>query len=113
MRKGVRGRRPKSQTIALLKAAAEAAAAAAVNGASQSPARTSSEAQLAPRPHKKRGPKPRNKVRCHNSRNLLCCGPATLPFSVLCIIAEMILIEETRSEVDRRKGGVLVDVYSR
>ncbi|KAI3377485.1 hypothetical protein L3Q82_008664 [Scortum barcoo] len=61
VRKGVRGRRPKSQTIALLKAAAEAAAAAAVNGASQSPARTSSEAQLAPRPHKKRGPKPRNK----------------------------------------------------
>uniref|UniRef100_A0A3P8U810 Scm polycomb group protein like 2 n=1 Tax=Amphiprion percula TaxID=161767 RepID=A0A3P8U810_AMPPE len=62
VRKGVRGRRPKSQTIALLKAAAEAAAAAAaVNGASQSPARTSSEAPLAPRPHKKRGPKPRNK----------------------------------------------------
>lgn len=61
VRKGVRGRRPKSQTIALLKAAAEAAAAAAVNGASQSPGRTSSESQLAPRPHKKRGPKPRNK----------------------------------------------------
>ncbi|XP_073319891.1 polycomb protein SCMH1 isoform X1 [Pagrus major] len=61
VRKGVRGRRPKSQTIALLKAAAEAAAAAAVNGASQSPARTVSEAQLAPRPHKKRGPKPKNK----------------------------------------------------
>ncbi|XP_068587135.1 polycomb protein SCMH1 isoform X2 [Cebidichthys violaceus] len=61
VRKGVRGRRPKSQTIALLKAAAEAAAAAASNGASQSPARTSSEAQLAPRPHKKRGPKPKIK----------------------------------------------------
>ncbi|XP_037603504.1 polycomb protein SCMH1 isoform X2 [Sebastes umbrosus] len=61
VRKGVRGRRPKSQTIALLKAAAEAAAAAAVNGASQSPARTSSEALLAPRPHKKRGPKPKIK----------------------------------------------------
>nr|XP_040051332.1 polycomb protein SCMH1 isoform X3 [Gasterosteus aculeatus aculeatus] len=57
VRKGVRGRRPKSQTIALLKAAAEAAAAAAaVNGASQS-----SQAQLAPRPHKKRGPKPKIK----------------------------------------------------
>ncbi|XP_034077189.1 polycomb protein SCMH1 isoform X3 [Gymnodraco acuticeps] len=61
VRKGVRGRRPKSLTIALLKAAAEAAAAAAVNGASASPVRTSSEAPLAPRPHKKRGPKPRNK----------------------------------------------------
>ncbi|XP_034730289.1 polycomb protein SCMH1 isoform X1 [Etheostoma cragini] len=61
VRKGVRGRRPKSQTIALLKAAAEAAAAAAVNGASQSPARMISEAHLAPRPHKKRGPKPKSK----------------------------------------------------
>ncbi|XP_051235047.1 polycomb protein SCMH1 isoform X2 [Dicentrarchus labrax] len=61
VRKGVRGRRPKSQTIALLKAAAEAAAAAAVNGAPQSPARTGPESQLAPRPHKKRGPKPKSK----------------------------------------------------
>ncbi|XP_051919088.1 polycomb protein SCMH1 isoform X1 [Hippocampus zosterae] len=58
VRKGVRGRRPKSQTIALLKAAAEAAAAAAVNGASQSPVRAT---QLAPRPHRKRGPKPGSK----------------------------------------------------
>ena len=82
VRKGVRGRRPKSQTIALLKAAAEAAAAAAVNGASQSPARTGSEAQLAPRPHKKRGPKPRSKVRCQKNCNPLCRGPATLPVSV-------------------------------
>lgn len=72
VRKGVRGRRPKSQTIALLKAAAEAAAAAAaVNGTSQSPARTAFEAQLAPRPHKKRGPKPKNKVRCSR-----CCSLA-------------------------------------
>ncbi|KAK2920016.1 hypothetical protein Q8A73_002220 [Channa argus] len=62
VRKGVRGRRPKSQTIALLKAAAEAAAAAAVNGESQSPARPGSETQLAPRPHRKRGPKPKNKT---------------------------------------------------
>ncbi|XP_043958098.1 polycomb protein SCMH1 isoform X1 [Gambusia affinis] len=62
VRKGVRGRRPKSQTIALLKAAAEAAAAAAaaaaVNGAPQSPV---TETSLAPRPHKKRGPKPKGK----------------------------------------------------
>uniref|UniRef100_A0A8C9WVQ8 Scm polycomb group protein like 2 n=1 Tax=Sander lucioperca TaxID=283035 RepID=A0A8C9WVQ8_SANLU len=82
VRKGVRGRRPKSQTIALLKAAAEAAAAAAVNGASQSPARIISEAQLAPRPHKKRGPKPKSKVRCHKSCNLPCCAPVTLSFHV-------------------------------
>ncbi|KAL1021760.1 hypothetical protein UPYG_G00017630 [Umbra pygmaea] len=64
VRKGVRGRRPKLQTIALLKAAAEAAAeaaaAAALNGTPQgSVARTG--AQLAPRPHKKRGPKPGTK----------------------------------------------------
>ncbi|KAM4628699.1 sex comb on midleg-like protein 2 isoform 3-T3 [Polymixia lowei] len=56
VRKGVRGRRPKSETIALLKAVAEAAAAAAAqNGAA--PGNT----QLVPRPHKKRGPKPGSK----------------------------------------------------
>lgn len=72
VRKGVRGRRPKSQTIALLKAAAEAAAAAAaVNGASQSPARTSAETQLAPKLYKKRGPKP--KVRGHQRCDQLLC----------------------------------------
>ncbi|XP_062384383.1 sex comb on midleg-like protein 2 isoform X2 [Sardina pilchardus] len=65
VRKGVRGRRPKSQTIAMLKAAAEAAEAAAHNG----PAVTGGNAadimnpapQLTPRPHKKRGPKPGSK----------------------------------------------------
>ncbi|XP_058486131.1 polycomb protein SCMH1-like isoform X2 [Solea solea] len=79
VRKGVRGRRPKSQTIALLKAAAEAAAAeaaaaaaaaASVNGASQSPARTSTEVQLAPRPYKKRGPKPKNKKKPRVAQSL-------------------------------------------
>lgn len=82
VRKGVRGRRPKSQTIALLKAAAEAAAAAAVNGASQIPARTGFEGQLAPRPHKKRGPKPKNKVRCYSFCNLSFQGPGIAPFSI-------------------------------
>lgn len=53
VRKGVRGRRPKSETIALLKAVAEAAAHGAI------PDNT----QLVPRPHKKRGPKPGSKVR--------------------------------------------------
>uniref|UniRef100_A0A8C2WJZ0 Scm polycomb group protein like 2 n=1 Tax=Cyclopterus lumpus TaxID=8103 RepID=A0A8C2WJZ0_CYCLU len=79
VRKGVRGRRPKSQTIALLKAAAEAAAAAAVNGASQSPARTSAEAQLAPRPHKKRGPKPKIKKQPQVVQSLLGAPAVTLP----------------------------------
>ncbi|XP_034050609.1 polycomb protein SCMH1 [Thalassophryne amazonica] len=76
VRKGVRGRRPKSQTIALLKAAAEAAAAASVNGASESPARTSSGAQLAPRPHKKRGPKPGSK---RKSRGVQPLGASSVP----------------------------------
>ncbi|XP_071768910.1 sex comb on midleg-like protein 2 isoform X1 [Centroberyx gerrardi] len=53
VRKGVRGRRPKSETIALLKAVAEAAAAQ--NGT------TPENTQLVPRPHKKRGPKPGSK----------------------------------------------------
>ncbi|XP_022055981.1 sex comb on midleg-like protein 2 isoform X2 [Acanthochromis polyacanthus] len=49
VRKGVRGRRPKSETIALLKAVAEAAAAQ--NGA------VPEDTELVPRVHKKRGPK--------------------------------------------------------
>ncbi|XP_056269584.1 polycomb protein SCMH1 isoform X1 [Pseudoliparis swirei] len=79
VRKGVRGRRPKSQTIALLKAAAEAAAAAAVNGASQSTARTSAEVQLAPRPHKKRGPKPKIKKKPQVVQSLLGAPAVTVP----------------------------------
>ncbi|XP_062280731.1 sex comb on midleg-like protein 2 isoform X3 [Scomber scombrus] len=53
VRKGVRGRRPKSETIALLKAVAEAAAAQ--NG---TPVETT---PIVPQPHKKRGPKPGSK----------------------------------------------------
>ncbi|XP_035377224.1 sex comb on midleg-like protein 2 isoform X2 [Electrophorus electricus] len=58
VRKGVRGRRPKSETMALLKALAASAAAqdavAPPGGATPTP-------QIAPRPHKKRGPKPGSK----------------------------------------------------
>lgn len=54
VRKGVRGRRPKSETLALLKAVAEAAATQ--NGT------LPENTQLVPRPHKKRGPKPGSKV---------------------------------------------------
>ncbi|MED6279682.1 hypothetical protein CHARACLAT_003265 [Characodon lateralis] len=53
VRKGVRGRRPKSETLALLKAVAEAAASH--NRA------VPENTQLVPRVHKKRGPKPGSK----------------------------------------------------
>ncbi|XP_023810280.1 sex comb on midleg-like protein 2 isoform X2 [Oryzias latipes] len=54
VRKGVRGRRPKSETMALLKAVAEAAAAAQNGGVSEN-------TQVLPRVYKKRGPKPGSK----------------------------------------------------
>lgn len=60
VRKGVRGRRPKSETLALLKAVAEAAAAH--NGT------VPSNTHLVPRVHKKRGPKPGSKV-THSQSN--------------------------------------------
>ncbi|XP_048855265.1 LOW QUALITY PROTEIN: sex comb on midleg-like protein 2 [Brienomyrus brachyistius] len=55
VRKGVRGRRPKSQTLALLKAVAAAQAGGPQGG------KTAPGSQLAPRPYKKRGPKPGSK----------------------------------------------------
>ncbi|XP_040896953.1 sex comb on midleg-like protein 2 isoform X3 [Toxotes jaculatrix] len=66
VRKGVRGRRPKSETIALLKAVAEAAAAQ--NGT------VAENTQLVPRPHKKRGPKPGSK-----RKPKILQSPAQLP----------------------------------
>ncbi|XP_020486343.1 sex comb on midleg-like protein 2 isoform X1 [Labrus bergylta] len=66
VRKGVRGRRPKSETIALLKAVAEAAAAH--NGT------VPENTQLVPRPHKKRGPKPGSK-----RKPKILQSPAQLP----------------------------------
>lgn len=66
VRKGVRGRRPKSETIALLKAVAEAAAAQ--NGT------VPENTQLVPRPHKKRGPKPGSKVGpCRDIKHQMMC----------------------------------------
>uniref|UniRef100_A0A4W4EE11 SAM domain-containing protein n=1 Tax=Electrophorus electricus TaxID=8005 RepID=A0A4W4EE11_ELEEL len=65
VRKGVRGRRPKSQTIAMLKAAAEAAAQSAQVqggvGKSADPTHSHTHTSVQPRPHKKRGPKPGSK----------------------------------------------------
>ncbi|XP_030289162.1 sex comb on midleg-like protein 2 isoform X2 [Sparus aurata] len=66
VRKGVRGRRPKSETLALLKAVAEAAAAQ--NGT------VPENTELVPRPHKKRGPKPGSKRKSKILQN-----PAQLP----------------------------------
>ncbi|KAL7864159.1 hypothetical protein AOLI_G00155790 [Acnodon oligacanthus] len=60
VRKGVRGRRPKSETIALLKALA-ASAAAAQNAAGPQLESAEPTSPLTPRPHKKRGPKPGSK----------------------------------------------------
>uniref|UniRef100_A0A8B9GZ12 Scm polycomb group protein like 2 n=1 Tax=Astyanax mexicanus TaxID=7994 RepID=A0A8B9GZ12_ASTMX len=61
VRKGVRGRRPKSETLAMLKAVAEAAAASQ-NGQSENIMDKSMDpTQLMPRIHKKRGPKPGSK----------------------------------------------------
>ncbi|XP_028301102.1 sex comb on midleg-like protein 2 isoform X2 [Gouania willdenowi] len=53
VRKGVRGRRPKSETLALLKAVAEAAAAQTET--------VSINTQIEPKVYKKRGPKPGSK----------------------------------------------------
>ncbi|XP_037105778.1 sex comb on midleg-like protein 2 [Syngnathus acus] len=87
VRKGVRGRRPKSETLALLKAAAEAAAAQNGNGA----------IQVTPRPHKKRGPKPGSKRKPKILQSLSHSGapairvqrgsPASLPtvVSTVCV----------------------------
>lgn len=75
VRKGVRGRRPKSQTIAMLKAIQ--------NGQTQSQSSTNKSAEsehLEPRLHKKRGPKPGSKVeltggstseQCHSHSSIL------------------------------------------
>ncbi|XP_071202767.1 sex comb on midleg-like protein 2, partial [Salvelinus alpinus] len=72
VRKGVRGRRPKSETIALLKAVAEAA---------QNGTAPTSNSQLAPRPHKKRGPKPGSKRKPKVLQNVVSSGAADAKLS--------------------------------
>ncbi|KAG9269214.1 sex comb on midleg-like protein 2 isoform X1 [Astyanax mexicanus] len=59
VRKGVRGRRPKSETLALLKALA--ASATSPNTAGPQPDTPEPTSPLTPRPPKKRGPKPGSK----------------------------------------------------
>ncbi|XP_056459712.1 polycomb protein SCMH1-like isoform X2 [Gadus chalcogrammus] len=95
VRKGVRGRRPKSETLALLKAAAAAAAAAQTGspGGGPQPGPLGVHTQLAPRPHKKRGPKPGSKrkpkvppgpVGCLSVPKESPAGPGTL-LSTVCV----------------------------
>ncbi|XP_052465527.1 sex comb on midleg-like protein 2 [Carassius gibelio] len=81
VRKGVRGRRPKSQTIAMLKAAAEAAAAGtSPNGQTQSStAKSPLSSPLTPKPYKKRGPKPGSKRKLKVPHSL---SSPSLPSSV-------------------------------
>ncbi|XP_030228013.1 sex comb on midleg-like protein 2 isoform X2 [Gadus morhua] len=91
VRKGVRGRRPKSETLALLKAAA--AAQTGSPGGSPQPGPLGVHTQLAPRPHKKRGPKPGSKrkpkvppgpVGCLSVPKESPAGPGTL-LSTVCV----------------------------
>ncbi|CAL8392569.1 unnamed protein product [Boreogadus saida] len=93
VRKGVRGRRPKSETLALLKAAAAAAAQTGSPGGGPQPGPLGVHTQLAPRPHKKRGPKPGSKrkpkvppgpVGCLSVPKESPAGPGTL-LSTVCV----------------------------
>ncbi|XP_059923205.1 sex comb on midleg-like protein 2 isoform X1 [Gadus macrocephalus] len=93
VRKGVRGRRPKSETLALLKAAAAAAAQTGSPGGGPQPGPLGVHTQLAPRPHKKRGPKPGSKrkpkvppgpVGCPSVPKESPAGPGTL-LSTVCV----------------------------
>ncbi|MBN3279584.1 SCML2 protein, partial [Polyodon spathula] len=79
VRKGVRGRRPKSQTIALLKAAAAAAAAVATAVEQKSTAAKTTSNTDAPKP-KKKGPKPgsKRKPRVVQSSILIAAPAAAL-----------------------------------
>lgn len=62
VRKGIRGRRPKSETIALLKALAASTAAQDTEDPGVATPQTTPISQLPLRPYKKRGPKPGSKV---------------------------------------------------
>lgn len=62
VRKGIRGRRPKSETIALLKALAASTAAQDTEDPGGATPQTTPISQLPLRPYKKRGPKPGSKV---------------------------------------------------
>lgn len=92
VRKGVRGRRPKSETIALLKAVAAAAAAQNAGGPQDGDVKVMSTPQLAPRPHKKRGPKPGSKVRRHDLSSRQELWFRRLSFG-LCPIIQLITIQ--------------------
>lgn len=62
VRKGIRGRRPKSETIALLKALAASTASQDTEDQGEATLQTTPISQHPLRPYKKRGPKPGSKV---------------------------------------------------
>lgn len=62
VRKGIRGRRPKSETIALLKALAASTEAQDIEDQEEATPQTTPFSQHPLRPYKKRGPKPGSKV---------------------------------------------------
>ncbi|XP_057219326.1 sex comb on midleg-like protein 2 isoform X1 [Triplophysa rosa] len=68
VRKGIRGRRPKSETIALLKALAASTASQDTDAL----VGVTPVAQLAPRPYKKRGPKPGSKRKARMFPSSMC-----------------------------------------
>uniref|UniRef100_A0A669F8I3 Scm polycomb group protein like 2 n=1 Tax=Oreochromis niloticus TaxID=8128 RepID=A0A669F8I3_ORENI len=97
VRKGVRGRRPKSETIALLKAVAEAAAAQ--NGS------VPENTQLVPRVHKKRGPKPGSKAP-HSCR--------AFRFQCVCVVSVCVYVNKHGNcgpHLDRKQMQHLPDHF--
>ncbi|XP_015219389.1 sex comb on midleg-like protein 2 isoform X2 [Lepisosteus oculatus] len=77
VRKGVRGRRPKSETLALLKAAAEAAAAQNSAVTQSTAAKTTSSTHHSPKP-KKKGPKPGSKRKPRVAQGPIPSGTSTV-----------------------------------
>ncbi|MBN3315262.1 SCML2 protein, partial [Atractosteus spatula] len=77
VRKGVRGRRPKSETLALMKAAAEAAAAQNSAVTQSTAAKTTSSTQHSPKP-KKKGPKPGSKRKPRVAQGPIPSGTSTV-----------------------------------
>ncbi|XP_055045059.2 polycomb protein SCMH1 isoform X2 [Misgurnus anguillicaudatus] len=72
VRKGIRGRRPKSETIALMKALAVSTAAQDTDSSAGVTPQITPVTQLIPRPYKKRGPKPGSKRKSRMFQSSMC-----------------------------------------